>query len=503
MSINNRNQVSYGFSQALTQYMPEAIIANRAPGVGDLAPLGQLWLDQANVTPYFLVQIVNGLATWTSVTAATGVFTSITVTTGPNDIEGTTTINTSGSASTSIGNSTGASGIAMLVGTGNFSLDGAGASTYSIGSSTTTGTIVIGGTAQSGLITLGNSSATNILNLGIGAGATTVNIATGVTNAKTINVGTGAAMANNINIGGTGANVIALGNTQTAGSVTIGNAMVGGTISLGGAPMTGILTLGRSTAGQTINIGNAVNVGAQIVNIANGASGANSTVNILSGNATAGLQVLNLLNGTQGGDVNIGTGVGAANTILVGNTGTVINLTGSTVSLNPNPASPLNTVIGNSNAGSTTFLFGGSLSLNGAAVDAQTTIGNHTGVSLLSLLSGTGGVVVDSGPTAGNFSVVKASNSAAGTTVVLNAHVGVATYTGNVTAAAAAITLVLTNSFVTVGGFNMVSVDTQGTNDAQLTVTRVFSAAGTLSVTCVNNGTQAVNGNINLSFWIM
>ena len=43
----------------------------------------------------------------------------------------------------------------MYVGSGNFVLDGVAASTYSIGASTTTGTIFIGGTAQTGSITLG------------------------------------------------------------------------------------------------------------------------------------------------------------------------------------------------------------------------------------------------------------------------------------------------------------------------------------------------------------
>jgi len=64
-----------------------------------------------------------------------------------------------------LGSVTGAGSTTILVGTGaaGFTVDGVTSSTYSVGASTTTGTIVIGGTAQSGAtaITLGSSSATS------------------------------------------------------------------------------------------------------------------------------------------------------------------------------------------------------------------------------------------------------------------------------------------------------------------------------------------------------
>lgn len=53
-----------------------------------------------------------------------------------------------------IGNTTGTSGTSISVGAGNFQLNGVGSSTYSVGSSTTTGTIGIGGTGQTGALTL-------------------------------------------------------------------------------------------------------------------------------------------------------------------------------------------------------------------------------------------------------------------------------------------------------------------------------------------------------------
>ncbi len=191
--------------------------------------------------------------------------------------------------------------------------------------------LVSGAATVSGLLT-GSASATIV------TGAATP--ALGADNSTgTINIGTGTG-ARTISVGGTGANTIAIGNTQTAGSITLGNALTTGTLTLGGAANTGTLTLGRSTAGQTINMGSAVNVGAQIVNIATGASGASSTVNILSGDATAGTITLNLGTGNRAKTIAIGDGIDG-NTITIGNG---INTTAQTVSI-ANGASAANTTV--------------------------------------------------------------------------------------------------------------------------------------------------------------
>lgn len=92
----------------------------------------------------------------------------------------------------SIGNTIGATGITQRVGSGNFSLDGAASSSYSIGTSTTTGTITIGGTGLH----------TGTIGIGTGIGAQTLNFGTGGTGKKTINIGTGP-VANSILIGNT------------------------------------------------------------------------------------------------------------------------------------------------------------------------------------------------------------------------------------------------------------------------------------------------------------
>lgn len=223
-----------------------------------------------------------------------------------------------------------------------------------------------------GLLT-GNASATlNTsgavpLNLATNADTSSVNIGLGA--ARTINIGTSAATIATVNIGGTGANVIAIANTQTAGSLAIGNAMTTGTVTIGGATNTGTLTLGQSTAagGQTINIGNAINTGAQIVNIAAGASAADSTVNILSGNATAGTITLNLATGNRAKAINIGNGVDG-NTIAIGNG---INTTAQTIHI----------ANGNSAANTTVNIMSGT----GTAGAGTLAIGNNTRVTVAGL----------------------------------------------------------------------------------------------------------------------
>lgn len=212
------------------------------------------------------------------------------------------------------------------------------------------------------------------------------------------------------------------GPTSLTGPLTVASNAAGDTMAIGSATQTGAITLGASTAGQTVNIANAVNTGAQVVNIAAGASGANTTVHIGDGTNTAG-----------------------TTTVSLGSTGQATNVT--TIS-------------------------GGS----------------------------TGGIALSSG---GAVSMVPAANNAAGTTVVLNARVGIATYTGQTTAAGSAITLTLTNSFIAASSAVFVTLNNLGTNDAELTVQQVKPATGSMTVIAKNNGAAALNGDINLTFWVL
>lgn len=67
---------------------------------------------------------------------------------------GTVNIGTQYASAVAIGNLLGSSGISMSVGTGNYQLNGVGASSYNIGGATTTGSITVGGTSETGALTL-------------------------------------------------------------------------------------------------------------------------------------------------------------------------------------------------------------------------------------------------------------------------------------------------------------------------------------------------------------
>ncbi len=146
-----------------------------------------------------------GLTTGSGGTIEVGINNTSTINVGSNsNIARTINIGTSnGSQAQAItigSTSSSASSLALRVGTGNFTLDGAASSTYTLGASTTTGTIAIGGTAQTGNITLGSSSGTSSVLIGNGAGASTVNLAN-VATTGAVNVGT-ALTSGSVNVGG-------------------------------------------------------------------------------------------------------------------------------------------------------------------------------------------------------------------------------------------------------------------------------------------------------------
>ncbi len=88
-------------------------------------------------------------------------------------------------------------------------------------------------------------------------------------------------------------------------------------------------------------------------------------------------------------------------------------------------------------------------------------------------------------------------------TAVINARNGYATFTGFTTAAGASQVFTITNSKAVIASAILVSANNLGANDAQMTVTRVFPGAGTFDVTLTNNGAAALNGDINITFWVM
>lgn len=236
------------------------------------------------------------------------------------------------------------------------------------------GTDVFTVSPAAGGITLGDNTLNTPLTLNSGTG--TIAIGTGA-QARTLNFGTGAGVVQSINVGGTGANVIAIGDTQTGGSISLGAAMTSGTINVGGTgAQTGTIGIGTGTGAQTVNLA----TGAGAKTVALGSTTTGTTVTILAST------------GTGSGDINIGDQTTAAKRIDIGSV---------------------------SNAGSST------INIATAAADQDITMGSTASGSSLTLNAGTGNAVLNA--TSGTVTIQTTTSgainikpvSADGTNIVL------------------------------------------------------------------------------------
>jgi hypothetical protein len=295
--------------------------------------------------------------------------------------------------SITIGNKTGATALVFNVGTGDYALDGVGASTYTVGASTTSGTVTIGGTAQTGTMTLGDSSGTNIVQIGSGEGATTVAIAGGATNAKTVTIADGA-IGNLVTIGSASAAasldlLCGTGNFTLNGAATstytLFAATTSGTVDLGGTAQTGTMTLGDSSGTNIVQIGSGE--GATTVNVAGGATNA-KVVNIAVG-AVANLVTIGSASGAASLDLLCGTGNftlegDVASTYEISSTGTNTG----TVSIGGGTGARLvNLGVGGTGAKT--------INIGTAAIGNIVSIGSVTAAASLDLLCGTGNFTLE------------------------------------------------------------------------------------------------------------
>jgi len=264
MSSIQFTQTAYGLSQALINVFPVPIVSPSAnPTTSNFAQIGTVWINKSANAAFILTSIVSNSANWINLVGGAGVFTSLTVNPGP------TNLSTVGNGAVTIGNSSNTAAVTINSGSGGVAVNGNGNS-ISFGSDAAANTVSVG-------------SATG------GAGTTILGGVNGITLA-----------------------------TSTSGSAFI---------QLGLATMTGPIIVGASTAGQRIDIGNAINTGSQTINIASGNGAANSIVNVLNGVMTAGAPTFSLMaSGGRAGFVNIANGA-VANTVIIGSTNTTAGTT--------------------------------------------------------------------------------------------------------------------------------------------------------------------------------
>lgn len=234
-------------------------------------------------------------------------------------------------------------------------------------------------------------------------------------------------------------------------------------------------TLATAVTATSATIANAANTGALTVQIANGASGANAEVDILSGVGTAGAGTLKMANNTRVTTIDLGNIAPAAartTTILGGNSAQndTLNILNGAPSANTQTVSILSgTATGGTQALNLGNGIGGSLTVsmaNGVNTTSQTvniSNGASAGDSTVNILSGVG--------TAGAGVLSMAGNTRV-TTIGL----------GNVAPAAARTTTILGGSQAQDDTLNILN----GTPSAGTQTLNIFTAAA-------SGGTQAFN----------
>jgi len=169
-------------------------------------------------------------------------------------------------------------------------------------------------------------------------------------------------------------------------------------ITIGDAAQTGNINLGVSTAGQDINIGSEINVGAQVIDIGNGASGAASTVRILSGTGTTSTATLLMGNNPRVTVASLADVAPAASrTVTIGGGTVVVAAVTDTIDIGPDGATT------NANSVKTVNINTGGVTLGQVLTNIATgavTSGTHTtaiasgnraaGTMALNIMTGTG-----------------------------------------------------------------------------------------------------------------
>lgn len=276
----------------------------------------------------------------------------------------------------------------------------------------------------------------------------------------------------------------ATGNAATG----IGTNAYEGTITLSNPTCTGELVLNAPVGGLFIN-GNAntINIGADFDSnqIYMGWNGGTTGITMVVG-SSAGTGFV--LDGTTSSTYNVGFST-TTGTIVIGG----IHQTGAITLGSSDGASIVNIGTG---TGAATINIG-----NNAAAATAVEVGSIYTTSATTIQGGTGGITIDA--TAGDVEVVAATSSGSSTSPTLNARVGFVTITGLTTAATAKQAITIANTEVTATSVILATATNGGTNAALMSVVGVVPASNSVVITVQNNGAAALNGNLNITFWVL
>jgi len=423
-----------------------------------------------------------------------------------------------------IGNVTGATEVAINTGTGGFNVATTGAGDVTIDSDDTmlldadgvleinsTGVIGIGSDADAFGINIGTGAAQRDIIIGNATGTTSVvvNAGTGAadfainatdhttqlgsvtgTSATTIQAGTGAMTCT----AGGAFDVNATGNVtidSSGGTLGLGEDADAQNINIGTGAAARVITVGNVTAATQI-VGNAGTGGIQFTSTGAGDITIDSSdtvlidsAGVLELNSSAG--IINIGDDAVAQNINVGTGA-AARVITIGNVtaATEVAINTGTAGFN----------VATTGAGDITLNSADTVLIDGAGV---VEINSSAGIINI----GDDAVAQNTGGNTGAVAVTPVTSTVGGVALTCSGNVGVCTFTGQTTASAAEQEFTITNTTCTVGSAILVSASNLGGNDAQMTVTRVFPAAGSFVVTLTNNGAAALNGDVIITFWII
>lgn len=412
-----------------------------------------------------------------------------------NLVSGTGAINVGADAAAktiTIGNVTGATGVVINSGTNGVAVASTGAGDITLNSSDTllldsAGVLELNSSA--GAISIGNDAV-----------------------AQAINIGTGAA-----------ARVITIGNVTGATSLTLRsgtgnfaiNPVATATITIGNTAQSGQISVGDSTAALTVDLMNGVNTGTQTLNIANAATAANSSVQILSGAGSAGTSSLLMANNPRVNTVDIANVAPAAariTTIAGGNSAQndAVNIMAGAPSAGNQSVNIMSGVatggtqqvnIATGNSAKTVHV------ADGAAANTVI-IGSTTASAATTLQAGSGatGLKLSAG---GNVQMVPSTASVASPTssVTNNNRVASITFTGFTTASSGAQTFTVTNSAVLATSAIFCTVTHVKNTNANVRLTledvEIAAAGGSFLVKVTNNGADALDGDVIINWWIL
>lgn len=259
-----------------------------------------------------------------------------------------------------------------------------------------------------------------------------------------------------------------------------------------------------------VHISTTDNVASAISLTTNGGTAENIQITNTQGTSTSAIELTALAGGvtiegalaSASAIVLDATAIAGGITIDTGTAGLIASIDNGPITINSGTGTV--TISGDATANT--------INIGTGAGDKTVNIGSTNTTSGLALVAGLNGILIETGTTAltaGNVAIVPSEQVIASPTAAITANTRLieAIFTGFTTASAGTqvFTVNSTDILTTSACLAFVSnLDASG-NHAKMAVTGTIQAAGSLAITCTNNGAGALGANdhVNLTVWIL